>query len=207
MTVKSSDADFRFSVILSKRSHQVVALVERLHGTPPFQLDATVDAGCFQWAIPAARPAFDAVEPARRFDTSPFPAGSSTIPGARPDRETRHSIPPAWTHVWISTDPLGHAQAVGRDARVLPGIRARVEKDLHRAGLHRNKVLRSSAFSNGRCGEECTTRDFLAWNGGVLAATAPVGLKPFRTQAQARRNITGPSSASRNAWATRSRPI
>jgi DNA topoisomerase-1 len=26
-------------------------------------------------------------------------------------------IPPAWTHVWISTDPRGHLQATGRDAR------------------------------------------------------------------------------------------
>lgn len=26
-------------------------------------------------------------------------------------------IPPAWTDVWISTDPRGHLQATGRDAR------------------------------------------------------------------------------------------
>src|SRR6185436_11943856 len=26
-------------------------------------------------------------------------------------------IPPAWTDVWISPDPEGHLQAVGRDAR------------------------------------------------------------------------------------------
>src|SRR5436190_8186591 len=26
-------------------------------------------------------------------------------------------IPPAWTDVWISNDPSGHLQAVGRDAR------------------------------------------------------------------------------------------
>src|SRR4051812_46334109 len=26
-------------------------------------------------------------------------------------------IPPAWTDVWISPDPRGHIQAVGRDAR------------------------------------------------------------------------------------------
>src|SRR5678815_3590565 len=27
------------------------------------------------------------------------------------------AIPPAWTDVWISPSPLGHIQAVGRDAR------------------------------------------------------------------------------------------
>jgi len=26
-------------------------------------------------------------------------------------------IPPAWTDVWISPDPLGHLQATGRDAK------------------------------------------------------------------------------------------
>ena len=26
-------------------------------------------------------------------------------------------IPPAWTHVWISPDPLGHIQATGVDSR------------------------------------------------------------------------------------------
>jgi DNA topoisomerase-1 len=78
-------------------------------------------------------------------------------------------IPPAWTDVWISTDPRGHLQATGRDARgrkqhryhpafreqrehakfdrmlafseLLPTIRARVEEDLGREGLPREKVL------------------------------------------------------------------
>ncbi|MGE3781432.1 MAG: DNA topoisomerase IB, partial [Alphaproteobacteria bacterium] len=27
------------------------------------------------------------------------------------------AIPPAWTEVWISSDPNGHLQATGRDAR------------------------------------------------------------------------------------------
>ena len=27
------------------------------------------------------------------------------------------AVPPAWKDVWISTDPLGHIQATGRDAR------------------------------------------------------------------------------------------
>jgi DNA topoisomerase-1 len=78
-------------------------------------------------------------------------------------------IPPAWTAVWISPDLNGHLQAVGRDARgrkqyryhprwrqvrdeakyhklldfahVLPKLRARVDEDLKRPGLPRERVL------------------------------------------------------------------
>jgi DNA topoisomerase-1 len=84
-------------------------------------------------------------------------------------RLQRLAIPPAWREVWISPDPHGHLQATGRDARgrkqyryhrrwrqlrdetkyhrmiafgrVLPAIRARVERDLARPGLPREKVL------------------------------------------------------------------
>ena len=79
------------------------------------------------------------------------------------------AIPPAWTDVWISPDPRGHIQAVGRDqkgrkqyryhdrwrlvrdenkydrliafGRALPRLRAQVDKDLARRGLDRDKVL------------------------------------------------------------------
>ena len=79
------------------------------------------------------------------------------------------AIPPAWNDVWICPDPNGHIQAVGRDqkgrkqylyhpewrahrdeskygrmaafGRALPGLRLRVEHDLHRQGLPREKVL------------------------------------------------------------------
>lgn len=79
------------------------------------------------------------------------------------------AIPPAWTDVWISPDPNGHLQAVGRDARgrkqyryhprwrqvrdetkygrmaafgsALPRLRARVARDLERSGLVRERVL------------------------------------------------------------------
>ena len=79
------------------------------------------------------------------------------------------AIPPAWRDVWICPRPHGHLQAVGRDARgrkqyryhprwravrdetkyarmtafgrALPKIRGRVERDLARAGLPREKVL------------------------------------------------------------------
>lgn len=79
------------------------------------------------------------------------------------------AIPPAWEHVWICAKPNGHIQATGRDARgrkqyryhpafrfskdgekfgrlrtfgtALPRIRDRVEADLRRPGLPREKVL------------------------------------------------------------------
>ena len=79
------------------------------------------------------------------------------------------AVPPAWTEVWICTDPRGHLQATGRDARgrkqyryhpswrtcrdetkydrmqafaaALPAIRARTAADLARPGLPREKVL------------------------------------------------------------------
>jgi DNA topoisomerase I len=79
------------------------------------------------------------------------------------------AIPPAYTDVWICPSPHGHIQATGRDARgrkqyryhpkwrevrdetkygrmlafseVLPRIRERVDKDLSRSGLPREKVL------------------------------------------------------------------
>jgi DNA topoisomerase-1 len=79
------------------------------------------------------------------------------------------AIPPAWTDVWICPAPNGHLQATGRDARgrkqyryhtdwrrvrdetkygrltafarALPRLRRRVQSDLNRAGLPREKVL------------------------------------------------------------------
>lgn len=78
-------------------------------------------------------------------------------------------IPPAWTDVWITTQPKGHLQCTGRDARgrkqsryhphwrevrdetkyermayfaqALPMIRSRVQHDLALPGLPREKVL------------------------------------------------------------------
>ncbi|MGI9145814.1 MAG: DNA topoisomerase IB [Chloroflexota bacterium] len=79
------------------------------------------------------------------------------------------AIPPAWSDVWICTDPDGHIQATGRDARgrkqyhyhprwrevrdaakyerlaafaqALPGIRHHVMDDLAQRGIPRTKVL------------------------------------------------------------------
>jgi DNA topoisomerase IB len=82
------------------------------------------------------------------------------------------AIPPAWTSVWISPDPLGHIQATGVDSRgrtqyryhqqwreqrdaqkflhmlrfasVLPALRAATVADLARAGLDRDRVAASA---------------------------------------------------------------
>jgi DNA topoisomerase I len=79
------------------------------------------------------------------------------------------AVPPAWTDVWISVDPDGHVQATGRDARgrkqyryhaewtaqqastkfaELPAfagaigrLRRRVQRDLARPGLERDRVV------------------------------------------------------------------
>ncbi len=79
------------------------------------------------------------------------------------------AIPPAWQDVWICASPNGHVQATGRDARrrkqyryhdrwrdvrdatkferthafglSLPAIQRRVDRDLRRPGLPRDKVL------------------------------------------------------------------
>jgi len=79
------------------------------------------------------------------------------------------AVPPAWSDVWICTDPRGHIQATGRDAKrrkqyryhrdwratrdetkfdrmqafaaALPILRRRTSADLSRPGLPRNKVI------------------------------------------------------------------
>jgi DNA topoisomerase I len=84
-------------------------------------------------------------------------------------RIRRLAIPPAWTDVWISPNPLGHIQATGRDARgrkqyryherwrevrdeakygrltdfakALPRIREQVAADLAKSGIPRERVL------------------------------------------------------------------
>jgi DNA topoisomerase IB len=85
------------------------------------------------------------------------------------ERIAELAIPPAWKDVWICTDPLGHIQATGVDARgrkqyryhdrwrerrdrekfesmvgfgkALPKLRERVRKDLRRRKLSRERVL------------------------------------------------------------------
>lgn len=97
------------------------------------------------------------------------PAGERITDKRTRSRIKALAIPPAWTDVWISPSPNGHIQATGRDAkgrkqyryhpkwrevrdankyehvlafgRALPGIRARVDEDLRKPGLPREKVL------------------------------------------------------------------
>ncbi|MET0287785.1 MAG: DNA topoisomerase IB [Polyangiales bacterium] len=91
------------------------------------------------------------------------------VDAAALERIRKLVIPPAWTDVWICRDPQGHLQATGRDvkgrkqyryharfreardetkyerlfdfASVLPRIRGKVEADLRRHGLSKDKVL------------------------------------------------------------------
>ncbi len=88
---------------------------------------------------------------------------------AERDRCLRLAVPPAWTDVWICPEPTGHLQATGRDdagrkqylyhqswralreaakfsalprfGAALPTIRARVDSDLRRRSLDRDRVL------------------------------------------------------------------
>lgn len=97
------------------------------------------------------------------------PDGSEITDEATLARIRSIVIPPAWRDVWISPTPRGHIQATGRDARgrkqyryhprwrevrdedkyermldfarALPRIRRRVDRDLRRRGLPREKVV------------------------------------------------------------------
>ena len=88
------------------------------------------------------------------------------------DRIRALAVPPAWTDVWICSDPRGHIQATGVDAkgrrqyryheawqeqrssekfdrildfaRKLPALRQQVARDLRRSGLPRERVLAAS---------------------------------------------------------------
>lgn len=97
------------------------------------------------------------------------PAGRPVREPATLTRIRGLAIPPAWQDVWICPDPRGHLQATGRDARRrkqyryhprwtalraddnfrhmadfgrgLPRLRRRLDADLARAGLVRERVL------------------------------------------------------------------
>jgi DNA topoisomerase-1 len=97
------------------------------------------------------------------------PDGGTIRDGETLTRIRSLAVPPAWRDVWICPDHAGHLQATGRDARgrkqyryhprwrevrdgnkyermiafgrALPLIRKRIEKDLARPGLPREKIL------------------------------------------------------------------
>ena len=98
-----------------------------------------------------------------------LPDGRRITDRAEIDRLNALAIPPAYADVWICADPDGHLQATGRDAKgrkqyryharfrevrdgtkyehmidfahALPAIRTRVDADMKRRGLSREKVL------------------------------------------------------------------
>jgi DNA topoisomerase I len=98
-----------------------------------------------------------------------LPSGERLRDAATLKRIAALAIPPAYRDVWISTNPAGHLQATGRDARgrkqyryhplwrgvrdahkydrmrefgaALPRVRRRVTRDLKRPGIPREKVL------------------------------------------------------------------
>ena len=97
------------------------------------------------------------------------PEGKPLTDAKTLDRIRKLVIPPAYTDVWICPNPKGHIQATGRDqkgrkqyryhakwrelrdetkysrmaafGRALPAIRTRIDEDLRRHGLPREKVL------------------------------------------------------------------
>ena len=101
--------------------------------------------------------------------TYKWPDGRTVTEDDTLERIRRLAIPPAYRDVWICPDPEGHIQATGRDdkgrkqyryhprwtelregtkfgrmlefCRALPRIRQRVDQDLSRRGLQRDKVL------------------------------------------------------------------
>jgi len=120
------------------------------------------------------------------------------------DRETvtrirMLAIPPAWTDVWISSDPSGHIQATGRDARnrkqyryhaewrrvrdeakydrlvafcyVLPKIRDAVERDLRCACLCKRKVVATIVSLLERAQLRIGNDEYARQNGSYGATT------------------------------------
>ncbi|HWF57764.1 MAG TPA: DNA topoisomerase IB [Candidatus Dormibacteraeota bacterium] len=97
------------------------------------------------------------------------PDGRTVRRAAELQRIAHLAVPPAWTDVWICPAPNGHIQATGRDARgrkqyryherwrevrdatkyertvafgeALPRIRARIDSDLRRPDVGRERVL------------------------------------------------------------------
>jgi DNA topoisomerase-1 len=98
-----------------------------------------------------------------------LPNGKRLTDSAELERIRKLALPPAWRNVWICSDPHGHLQATGVDAKgrkqyrydvrwraardekkygdllefgsILPALRHRLAFDLNRPGLCREKVL------------------------------------------------------------------
>jgi DNA topoisomerase I len=109
------------------------------------------------------------------------------------------AIPPAWTDVWIAPDPAGHIQATGRDARnrkqyryharwrlvrdeakyyrlvgfcrVLPALRAAVERDLACSCLCKPKVIATVIALMERAQLRVGNEEYTRQNGSYGATT------------------------------------
>jgi DNA topoisomerase-1 len=141
--------------------------VSPLAGTDPAELKAAARAAGLRH-VSDRTPGIRRLRTPNRF-VYRHPDGSEVTDEETLARIRKLAIPPAYADVWICPRPNGHLQAVGRDARgrkqyryhprwrevrdegkygkllvfgeVLPKIRARVEQDLSRRGLPREKVL------------------------------------------------------------------
>jgi DNA topoisomerase-1 len=119
------------------------------------------------------------------------PAGERIADREEIDRLNRIGLPPAYSNAWFCPDPNGHIQAIGWDergrkqyryhadfraaqeaakydrcsdfGRALPRLRARVEKDLARRGLGKDKacaaVVRLLDLSKVRIGNEAYAQE------------------------------------------------
>ena len=96
-------------------------------------------------------------------------------------------IPPAWTGVWICTDPRGHLQATGRDARGRKQYRFQYyDEDGERHAIGSGDV---NAYLKEITGEEYTSKDLRTWAGTVLAAEILRGCGPCRSDAHGKKTI------------------
>jgi DNA topoisomerase I len=134
---------------------------------PPGEPDAAAEAAGLLY-ISDDEPGVRRVRCGRGF-TYRYPDGTTVPRGPERERIEGLAIPPAWTDVWICLDPDGHLQATGRDTagrkqyryherwreirdatkfhrlgdfgECLPLIRDRVDEDLRRRALDRDRVL------------------------------------------------------------------
>ncbi len=139
----------------------------QLGGTDPAELKAAANAAGLRY-VSDRSPGIRRINTANGFDYR-RPDGQQVADEETQARIRKLAVPPAYEDVWICPRANGHLQAVGRDARgrkqyryhprwrhvrdqakygkllvfgkVLPKIRARVEEDLSRRGLPRERVL------------------------------------------------------------------
>jgi len=127
------------------------------------------------------------------------PSGAIVRDAATLSRIRALAIPPAWTEVWISPDPHGHIQAIGRDARgrkqyryhrkwrevrdaakyyrlvafcaALPKLRAAVERDLSCSCLCKTKVIATVVALMERAQLRVGNEEYARQNGSYGATT------------------------------------